>query len=248
MSLVIIGLVGAKGAGKSTFARIAKEVLPNAVEGALANRLKDVCARVFQVPRGSFDHPDQKERYLGNQYVQVPGSKAEFAPRGGPIRLNEHTVAQCVDSFGYQPSQDNVYSHTDKTLYTPRQLAQYVGTEVLRSLDPDVHCKGLMMDAPKEGILIVTDIRFPNERAFFEKLAGDLFFPVYVRNERAEAEAAKDPHQSEQHLKAISEDCYVAENDGTLEEFEAAIKSHCQSIIEILSPPVVVEEETKESA
>jgi hypothetical protein len=112
---------------------------------------------------------------------------------------------------------ENVYPHVGKVFFTPRQVAQYVGSEILRTLDEDIHCKGLMASAPDCEILVVTDIRFPNELEFF-KNQGVSFIPAYVHNGLAEARAARDTHQSESHLASLAASCghTLIDNNSTI--------------------------------
>lgn len=211
-TLIVIGLVGAKGAGKNTFAKVLRDRYEFIREGALADRLKDACAEAFYLPREAFDDPAQKERYVGS----LDGGRYYF----GPAPLDSHRAASIIDSFGFQPTDANVNPHIDRVFYTPRQIAQYVGTEVLRALSPDVHCLGLMKDQPQSGVLVVTDIRFPNELAFFMNRYGTNFFPVYVSNDKAEAKAASDAHESERHVLDIAKSCRRIDNNGSLEDLE----------------------------
>lgn len=200
--LKIIGLVGAKGAGKNTVAKLIREAYPNVREGALADRLKDVCSRHFGIPREAFDDPNLKERYLR--------SLVEY---NGPahVGLMKDDVASLLDTYRLPLDPEHISRASRSTfarpIYTPRQLAQYVGTEILRAVDPDVHCKALMENQPKDGVLIVTDIRFPNELEYFKKLPYVKFYALCVDNTAAEAKASKDGHTSESYLKELRQAC-----------------------------------------
>lgn len=202
---VIIGLVGAKGAGKSTFADAASAAVPELKQLALANKLKDASSDAFYVPREYFDDVSRKEAELRDFRV-----------------VGEDQVRQIIAAFGFLPTDGLVRPHVGKILTTPRAIAQYVGTEILRDVDPYVHCHGLMQDAPKDDPFIVTDIRFPNELEFFQRLEGVQFFPVYVSNVKAEAAAAQDPHPSERHLRTLAATCLKVENEGTIEDLQAS--------------------------
>ena len=58
----VIGIAGVKTAGKSTVANIIKELLgDDAEECALADRLKNTCAKVFNLNREYFDLQELKE-------------------------------------------------------------------------------------------------------------------------------------------------------------------------------------------
>lgn len=62
-----------------------------------------------------------------------------------------------------------------KQFTNPRELLQYVGTDCMRHCVRDdywlsIFYKGL----PKEGSIVVTDMRFPNERKLIQELGGHL--------------------------------------------------------------------------
>lgn len=222
--MIVIGLIGAKGSGKSTFAAIAKKRFPFVQEGALANKLKDVCSAFLGIPRLDFDDPNLKEQYLG-KYL------------GRPAELNSHNVASIMNEFGIIPTTESVNPHVyTATFFTPRQVAQYIGTEVLRSIDPDIHCKGLMQDQPKDGVLIVTDIRFPNELEFFMNKFGSSFFPIYIANAHAEAAAAKDAHESEAHVQTLAKSCRHIDNEESLDVLEMKVVNLLSGIFSQYTP------------
>lgn len=226
--MIVIGLIGAKASGKSTFAKIAKERFPTAVrEGALADRLKQACSFALDIPREYFDLPHTKERYVG-------GSALGYR-WGAPVMLTENTTAQFLDEFQLPLNDANVLPHVGKRFYTPRQIAQYVGTEVLRAVDPEVHCKGLMLTVgemlPQPECLIVTDIRFPNELAFFMNKFGTQFYPTYVANAAAEVVAMHDGHASESHLYDLAASCRKIDNNGSLEDFETRVQNYMDGLM-----------------
>lgn len=216
--LVIIALVGAKGAGKSTVAQLIRESRPDVKEMALADRLKDVCSGYFGILRQAFDDPSMKERYVASFMHQYEATR-------GPLVLTKHDVACMLDTYSLPINPSHVRECADVTLYTARHVAQYVGTEVLRAVDPDVHCKALMINAPVDGTLIVTDVRFPNELAYFQTISNVKFTAVYVKNEKAEAVASKDRHESERHLRGLSDACgYVIDNCGSKEDLKGLVE------------------------
>jgi energy-coupling factor transporter ATP-binding protein EcfA2 len=217
--MIIIGLIGAKGSGKSTFAAMAKEAFPSVYVGALADKLKLVCSKITGIYLDDFSDPTRKERFIGRA-----------------LSLGEEDVASALDSFGIVPVVDNVKPHIDARFYTPRQIAQYVGTEILRSQDADIHCKGLMSIVPAGTVLIVTDIRFPNELKFFYE-GQDKFVPVYIHNSSAEKRAMSDTHESERHIANMTQKVAsnnVVFNNGSMEQLK-------EQMLAILRPLMVKE-------
>lgn len=217
MKQVVIGLMGAKGSGKSTFADIAHQRYPVVNVFALADKLKLACAEELGLPIQAFTDPGSKERLM------LHGSR----------ELTHDAVAALLDQFGIVPTDENVVRHVGKRLYTYRQVAQYVGTEILRSQDPDIHCKGLMLALPKENVsFMVTDIRFLNELKFFRKTFPSAFYAFYIKRDSADIAAAKDKHASEQQLPLLAAEAnFTVFNDGTLPQFVDKVVSAVAGIL-----------------
>lgn len=63
---------------------------------------------------------------------------------------------------------------------TVRDLLQNIGTELIRKYNPMWHVNKLMenINNTDSGLVVVDDMRFPNEREAVEKLGGQVFFIV----------------------------------------------------------------------
>ncbi len=202
----IIGLTGVKGSGKTTTFNFIKQLCPAAIEIMIANKLKDVCAKVFNIPRIAFDDPKLKEVELSEL-----------------VELDTDNISECIKLFNYTPDFDShIRPHIGKVLVHPRQVAQYIGTEVLRSVDPVIHCKQATVGMPEDGIFVVTDIRFPNEYDFFANDSTCEFHPFYVKN--TGAECAMDTHSSEAFILEIGKKCVTLNNDGTIQELASRVE------------------------
>lgn len=210
----VIGLIGAKAAGKTTAAKIMRDLGLHIIEITLADKLKNVCAEVFEVPRDWFDFHNFKEKEL-----EVPRY------------LTREILIQIFTSYDLLTNPDfskYLRPHIGKVLFTPRQIAQYVGTEVLRSVDPDIHCTSAVKAAAgttytEESISVITDMRFPNEFEFFKK--SDEFYPIYIKNTAAEGVSGGDAHASEAHLKTLALKANKVENESSLEIFKKNLQN-----------------------
>jgi len=163
---IIIGLAGVKTSGKSTVANIIKEYIPQASESALADKLKNTCAKVFGLKRNFFDLQELKEEPIIN----------------GPIELTYGRIYDILADFEVTLTdtlKDNYKDIVGMLLYTPRQIAQIIGTEVLRMTgNADIHCDNVKIDSK---ITIISDIRFPNEFDYFSKKKGlSLYLYIYT--------------------------------------------------------------------
>lgn len=212
---VVIGLAGVKTSGKSTVAEMIKELIGGDIlESALANKLKETSAEVFNVPRDHFDRQDVKE---------VPF-------QDGPKKLTVEKIHNVLHSFNVEVTQSlmNKYKNSgiiDMELETPRKIAQIVGTELLRATgDEDIHCKNMPVN--EEGITIVSDLRFPNEFSYFHRLGaeGVRFIPLYIQRDEAEKHVTEDSHPSEKSVFLFSDQCTKLSNNGSLEDLKQDIE------------------------
>ena len=202
----VIGLAGVKTSGKSTVANIIKTFV-EAEEAALADKLKNTCASAFNLTREDFDSQDLKE-----------------VPFGKPMIMTRSELEAIVVAFRLDSSiADQLRDLEGAVLETPRRIAQFVGTEVLRSLgNPDIHCESVNLS---EGVTIISDMRFPNEFAYFSKMEDINFIPLYVARTLAEDEVTVDSHPSETSVFEFRDDCTRLDNNGTLKQLEKNIKS-----------------------
>lgn len=211
----IIALTGVKFSGKTTAFNIVKELIPGTIEIQLAKKLKDECARVFKIERSLFDDPARKEQSLEM-----------------PIYLDAKSVSDLIRSYGIEPDYDtHVRQHVGMVLESPRRVAQYVGTEVLRTVGEDIHCIGATMNLPQDATFVVTDMRFPNEYAYFAKNYGEVFYPFHVQNNQAELAGAKDMHPSERLVLETAKNCKPIPNNSSIAAFKALIETELREVL-----------------
>ena len=212
MKTKMVALCGAKGSGKSTVAKLLEAELIAKRQKvqilSLADKLKNVCADVFEVDRSLFDDPELKEKEL-----------ATFT------FLDAAQINLILENFGIHDADYSRYvrPHVGVVLATPRYMAQYVGTEVLRSVCESIHTTTMLMDWDMNTYGIVQDLRFENEQEIISTcLAGDVIF-VYVNNRTAEVAASEDKHSSEGGYHRFKHLCYHLDNNGTLGALTAKV-------------------------
>ena len=230
----IIGLAGVKTSGKSTVANIIKELIGGDIaESAIANKLKDVCGEVFDIPRDHFDNQDIKEVNFSD----------------GPKILTLNKISMILHLFNVRMTQELVEKYKsanviDIELPHPRRIAQIVGTQVLRTTgDEDIHCKNMPLSDEDGSVTVVSDLRFPNEFTYFhsQNFNDVRFLPLYIQRDEAEALITKDSHASETSVFLFSDQCIKLSNNGSLEELRLSIK-------ELLLKEGYIEEEDKEES
>lgn len=209
----IIGVVGVKTSGKSTVSQMIKEFLPKnqVIEVALADKLKNVCAEVFNIPRSTFD--DQR-------YKEIPFSAFNIDKR---LKIDFiRTICDKFDKF-HEFHKHDFSNIVGMKLESARHIAQIVGTQILRALgDEDIHCKHLKLSS---NITIVSDIRFENEFNYFNNLKGYRFIPIYVKRYEAEKHIdLKTSHVSETSVFKFKDKCIELDNDSSLRDLEANVQ------------------------
>jgi hypothetical protein len=210
---LIIGLIGFKESGKSTAFNILSKVL-NAKEVQLAKHLKDVCSMVFRIERSWFDDQDFKERELIY-----------------PVILTIEEVAGVLRGFNLlsETNLDIASKHVGKELNSPRKIAQFIGTDMLREFDPDIHINYAIKNAPKGSNLVVTDIRFLNELEYFSKIPD--FRSVFIKRTDKVPENTPDIHPSERQmfgLMNLAETLII--NDSSKEAFVMSVREYAISV------------------
>lgn len=210
--MIIMAFTGVKGSGKSTASSFLTEVNSDLREITLAKRLKDASSIALKIDRNSFDDPAVKEKELDT-----------------PVYLDDKKVKQIFDIFKLSPDFDTyIRPHIGVILHSPRRAAQYVGTEILRAYDEDIHCKGAVLDIEAGRSYVVTDLRFPGEYQFFKNRFGENFHPYYVQNIQAEKKI--DNHPSERQVFEVAKLCPKLENNGTLEDFRIKVQNIYRSL------------------
>jgi hypothetical protein len=204
----VIGLAGVKTSGKSTVANMIMSLVPNAREAALADKLKNTCAQVFEVPREYFDRQDLKE-----------------VPFDEPKRLGALQIGAILESFGVHMTSreiDSKFEVIGMMLETPRKIAQIVGTEVLRQAgNEDIHCDNVELN--NEGVTVISDLRFPNEFNYFKNNKDIYFMPLYISRQEAEQHVTEDSHPSEKCVFEFNDKCIKIDNNGSLEDTKAQV-------------------------
>lgn len=184
MSQKIFGLTGFAKSGKSTVAEIFKDF--GAKEISFANHLKNTCSKTFNIDRIDFDSQDLKE---------IPFKK--------PIVFTESHLESVVGLFEVEVAFDGQFDHLIGTkLLTPRHVAQFVGTDILRAIDKNIHITTTMNQiAQKTGIFVVSDVRFPNEFDAIHDSGGTV---IGIKRDSVAPKAA-NLHESESFVPVLIE-------------------------------------------
>ena len=203
---MIIGVLGLIGSGKNTAAEILVKQLPQAQIDSFAGTLKDAVAHIFSWDREMLEGATPESRAWREQVDEW------WADRLGMPNL------------------------------TPRWVLQNFGTDVMRNcFHEDIWIASLerkLLD--RGGHTVLADVRFRNEVELIRKMGGTLvevqrgskpeWYQTALAAVQGDTAAYQrmttqygDVHRSEWDWAGTKVD-YTINNDGTLEDLEAAIK------------------------
>jgi len=113
---------------------------------------------------------------------------------------------------------------------TPRSIMQWFGTDVMRNQFADDFWIERMSRVLKDhsgGIVVITDVRFPNEAETIIKNGGKL---LHINADDRLEPMAKDAHESEKLIERIVKEFPTTQidNNGSLASFEKKIREAIQ--------------------
>ena len=191
----LIGLTGAAGAGKDTIAEIISSATSSAGRIAFADLLKAECANAWGIDVRVFNERTVKETSLEQ------------------LALRRCSVAAFCNYAWELASLQSL---------KPRTVMQRWG-DFRRGCDPDYFLGAvqrahdvLSASPDRPEVLIVTDVRFPNEAALIDRLGGSLW---RVRRTTVVPIGSHDSEWFTRHLRVDHE----IRNDGTIDELRRVV-------------------------
>lgn len=139
------------------------------------------------------------------QYPVVTAQRFSFATTLKVYCRNNHevlsTVYRAVTGKSLAtPKDDELYGYTD--------ILQWVGTDIMRKLDPDYWIKqvDIMMKAHSPDVAVISDVRFPNEAEYVKSKGG-----ILVRVVRTNTDGSQyfDPGRDPKHVSETALDNYT---------------------------------------
>jgi hypothetical protein len=215
---MIIGLSGKRRVGKDTTANILVSEF-GYIKMSFADELKIMCSKVFNIDIKYFYDDDLKDEKFVQPLAILPRHVtliASHVAKHGFIVTKEMVTK--MDSIGIGQLMD-----------TPRQLLQFVGTEIIRNV---VDSKIWIIILNKklktyEGNAIIQDGRFSNERAALRD-AGAMLCLI-----KRPSLSNQDTHASENDLGEDYEYDDILMNDDTQEKYEDFVRNQFMESIEM---------------
>lgn len=197
---MIIGINGRAGAGKTELSNV---FIANGFKRTyFAKPLKSICAEwlgledVAQLNR--LKENGDIINVLFNQNDAVFFSKKT----GISVDAIWDRVVACGDENG-------------KLIRNVRELLQFIGTDIIRSINNDWHIEQIREEIKMSpGDYVIDDVRFPNEKALIEELNGDCWRVIRPRIDNV------TNHESEVALNWTDFGNNIIINDGSLDELK----------------------------
>lgn len=165
----ILGFAGRQRSGKTTISKYLQENR-GATIVTVASALKGLVCKLLNC---DIDTLNARKNDLTPLYQAFPYTKTS-AWLNESIDIIEHEIgvpAETVEELF------NSFLGEDTTV---RDVLQKIGTELIRKYNPLWHVNKLVENIKnvESNLVVVDDIRFPNEREAVEKLGGQVFFII----------------------------------------------------------------------
>lgn len=109
-----------------------------------------------------------------------------------------------------------------------RTLLQQIGTDICRDMiSTSIWCQYLyeqyIMNASDNSVVVISDLRMPDEINYFKRMLGDRFISIRVeRPDRTPLDGVNQSHQSESHIPSLVVDKILL-NDGSIVQLHQQI-------------------------
>lgn len=157
----IIAFAGRKRSGKGMLAKGMREYSPNVVIIAVADSLKFLCCKLLN---RTYDELNQ---------MKDDGTIFEAKVDDYWVSTIKHEV-KISDNIIRNEIGGRVFTNV-------REVLQIIGTDLIRKYSPDWHIDKTIEHIKSYGddkIVVVEDVRFPNEKRRIEEIGGDVYFII----------------------------------------------------------------------
>ena len=157
----IIAFAGRKRSGKGMLAKGMREYSPNVVIIAVADSLKLLCCKLLKI---TYD-----------ELTQMKDDGTTFE-----VKVDDYWVSTIKHEVKIN---DNIIRNEigGRVFTNVREVLQIIGTDLIRKYSPDWHIDKTIEHIKSYGddkIVVVEDVRFPNEKRRIEEIGGDVYFII----------------------------------------------------------------------
>lgn len=186
MSKIIIGFAGRQRSGKSCLSIHLQET-KNAEIVTVASALKNLVCRILNTDVPTLNDKKNSGALLLNAFPHTATlSKYGYSDEDCEYKLtlSQAWVSEATEIISEETGvpaklvEQVLKTFNNET--TVRDVLQKIGTEIIRNYNPQWHVTKLTENIKNSNapIVVVDDIRFPNEREAVENLGGTVFFIV----------------------------------------------------------------------
>lgn len=202
MNKKIYAFAGRKRSGKSVLSNVIKEETKYSVIITIANYLKYLCCDILGI-----DYDTLNERKDNGYTFNIIPDDKWFNIINKKTNLDIDIIKKEIGSI---------------TFTNIRQMLQIIGTDLIRKYEPNWHVNCMINDINSfndETVIIIDDVRFPNEKEAIENIGGEVFFIV-----------RPNYFDVSNHISEISlewqdfDDYHIIINDLTLDDFKNYFK------------------------
>jgi hypothetical protein len=204
----IIAITGYAGSMKCQATFIAQSLFPEAKRIDIAKNLKKVLGKVFQIGQDNF--------YL-NHLKDI-----DFED---PIYLTPELIDSTLRLYGIEAEYHDFKKFVGKMIYKPRELMDFMGTEVLQSFDKQIHIKREFLIADKADMYIVSDLKFLHELEYLRENSQTLQV-LFMSNDVALQNAALRKSVSEVEIHKVAKSAIHVDSNGSLESLRFNIEKY----------------------
>jgi hypothetical protein len=211
---MLIAFSGKKFAGKDTAAEILIKKHGFKRIG-LADKLKDICSEVFNIPREDMDAPSKKESAF----------EREVSFNVGNLEYLKILISRDGFDFSDEIFTEVCKKFAGKKLTSIRDMLQTVGTDICRNfVKDDIWLSYVKKELELHPNIVVTDARFKNERDYFKKLGATLVLITRPNN------PSENSHISENQIGDDSEYDVLVTNDGSIHALQSDMSMWFESV------------------
>jgi len=200
---VIIGISGRKRSGKDS---AAKALIDQGFKKlSFAEPLKRACAAALQLPFETFDSDELKEKQFDYPRVLTQAVLCDLVIE---LQLLGRVTAEQVVSI--------IKTGKNFVAECPRDMLVFVGTELVRDIIGETFWINILEEEiMKHENVVITDCRFPNERAMIKGLGGSV-----VLINRDSVGTTTSNHRTENSFGDVDEYDFVLNNDTTIKQLQ----------------------------
>ena len=180
----------------------------------LADKLKDICSTVFNIPRQDMDDPSKKESLFEipiSITVENIQDLLDIIKNDGIVQteFERHCTSICKIFVG-------------RNLTSIRDMLQTIGTDVCRNfVQDDIWLSYIKYNITNDfGNIVITDARFKNERDYLKQLGAVL---ILVKRDSTDDSSTKELHVSENQLGSDEDYDVIVHNNDTLMSLQSEI-------------------------